>query len=399
MQKRLLEGDKVLWALLALLALFSFFPIFSASSNLSYVIGAGSPWQYLLKHTFILITGFLLILSVHKIPFYYFKGISILLLPIVILMLLYTISQGNMINGVNASRWIKIPLVGISFQTSSLASLVLMIYTAYYLDKTKEQNIDFKKSLLPLWTPILLTFVLVFPTNLSTALIFLFTVFLILFFGCYPIKYLLNIFFIGFFLFTILICLAIQYPEKAPDRMRTWANRVENYFNPMLSKDGNYQIERAKTAIATGGITGLGVGKSVMKNFLPQSSSDFIYAIIVEEYGLIGGIMVILIYLLILFRITVILHHTTSVYGKLLIIGAGLPIIIQAFINIGVALNIFPVTGQTLPLLSSGGSAAWVTCIAFGIILSVSEERYTNEKIIPDKTVSNPLLIISEEEQ
>ena len=397
MQQRFLEGDKVLWVLISLLALFSFFPIFSASSNLSYVIGTGTPWQYLLKHTFILITGFLLVLSIHKIPFYYFKGISILLLPIVILMLIYTISQGNMVDGVNASRWIKIPLIGISFQTSSLASLVLMIYIAYYLDKTKEEKINFRKSLLPLWTPIFLVFILVFPTNLSTALIFLFTVYLILIYGCYPIKYLLNLFLISSFLFTIFILLAIQYPEKAPDRLGTWINRVENYYNPSLSKDGNYQIERAKIAIASGGITGLGVGKSVMKNFLPQSSSDFIYAIIVEEYGLIGGIMVIIIYLLILFRITVILHHTSSVYGKLLIIGAGLPIIIQAFINIGVALNIFPVTGQTLPLLSSGGSAAWVTCIAFGIILSVSEERFNQGKIKQHKKVSNPLLIISEE--
>ena len=397
MQQRFLEGDKVLWVLISLLALFSFFPIFSASSNLSYVIGTGTPWQYLLKHTFILITGFLLVLSIHKIPFYYFKGISILLLPIVILMLIYTISQGNTVDGVNASRWIKIPLIGISFQTSSLASLVLMIYIAYYLDKTKEEKINFRKSLLPLWTPIFLVFILVFPTNLSTALIFLFTVYLILIYGCYPIKYLLNLFLISSFLFTIFILLAIQYPEKAPDRLGTWINRVENYYNPSLSKDGNYQIERAKIAIASGGITGLGVGKSVMKNFLPQSSSDFIYAIIVEEYGLIGGIMVIIIYLLILFRITVILHHTSSVYGKLLIIGAGLPIIIQAFINIGVALNIFPVTGQTLPLLSSGGSAAWVTCIAFGIILSVSEERFSQGKIKQHKKVSNPLLIISEE--
>ena len=397
MQRRLLQGDKVLWALLALLALFSFFPIFSASSNLSYVIGTGSPWQYLLKHTFILITGFLLILSVHKIPFYYFKGISILLLPVVILMLLYTISQGNTIDGVNASRWIKIPLIGISFQTSSLASLILMIYIAYYLDKVKGKKINFKKTLFPLWTPIFLIFTLVFPTNLSTALIVLFTVFLILIYGCYPVIYLLNIFLIGFFLFTTFIFLAIQYPEKAPQRLDTWINRVENYFNPSLSKDGNYQIERAKIAIASGGITGLGVGKSVMKNFLPQSSSDFIYAIIVEEFGLLGGIMVILIYLLILFRITVILHHASSAYGKLLTIGAGLPIIIQAFINIGVALNIFPVTGQTLPLLSSGGSAAWVTCIAFGIILSVSEERFNKGKVKQNKTVSNPLLIISEE--
>ena len=397
MKRKLFQGDKVLWGLLALLALFSFFPIFSASSNLSYVIGTGSPWQYLLKHTFILITGFLLILSVHKVPFYYFKGISILLLPVVILMLFYTISQGKMIDGVNASRWIKIPLIGISFQTSSLASLILMIYLAYYLDKIKEKKIDFKKTLFPLWVPVFLVFTLVFPTNLSTALIFLFTVFLILIYGCYPVKYLLNIFLVGFLLLTIFIFLAIQYPEKAPDRLYTWINRVENYFNPSLSKDGNYQVQRAKIAIATGGITGLGVGKSVMKNFLPQSSSDFIYAIIVEEFGLLGGIMVILIYLLILFRITVILHHASSAYAKLLIIAAGLPIIIQAFINIGVALNIFPVTGQTLPLLSSGGSAAWVTCIAFGIILSVSEERFNEGKVKQNKTVSNPLLILSEE--
>ena len=397
MERKLLQGDKVLWGLLALLALFSFFPIFSASSNLSYVIGTGSPWQYLLKHTFILITGFLLILSVHKVPFHYFKGISILLLPVVILMLFYTISQGKMIDGVNASRWIKIPLIGISFQTSSLASLIMMIYIAYYLDKIKEKKNDFKKTLFPLWVPVFLVFTLVFPTNLSTALIFLFTVFLILIYGCYPLKYLLNIFLVGLLILTIFIFLAIQYPEKAPDRLDTWINRVENYFNPSLSKDGNYQVQRAKIAIATGGITGLGVGKSVMKNFLPQSSSDFIYAIIVEEFGLLGGIMVILIYLLILFRITVILHHASSAYAKLLIIAAGLPIIIQAFINIGVALNIFPVTGQTLPLLSSGGSAAWVTCIAFGIILSVSEERFNEGKVNQNKKVSNPLIIISEE--
>ena len=394
MQQRFLEGDKVLWVLISLLALFSFFPIFSASSNLSYVIGTGTPWQYLLKHTFILITGFLLVLSIHKIPFYYFKGISILLLPIVILMLIYTISQGNMVDGVNASRWIKIPLIGISFQTSSLASLVLMIYIAYYLDKTKEEKINFRKSLLPLWTPIFLVFVLVFPTNLSTALIFLFTVYLILIYGCYPIKYLLNLFLISSFLFTIFILLAIQYPEKAPDRLGTWINRVENYYNPSLSKDGNYQIERAKIAIASGGITGLGVGKSVMKNFLPQSSSDFIYAIIVEEFGFIGGTALIFLYLLVLFRIVVIAHKSDTVYGKLLVLGLGLPIIIQAFVNMAVALHVFPVTGQTLPLISSGGTAAWMTCIAFGIILSVSAGQKL-EPLTLEKN-ENPLSILSE---
>ena len=159
---------------------------------------------------------------------------------------------------------------------------------------------------------------------------------------------------------------------------------------------GNYQVERAKIAIATGGLTGLGVGKSVMKNFLPQSSSDFIYAIIVEEFGLVGGVTIILLYLLILFRITVIAHKTKSFYGKLLIMGVGLPIIVQAFINMGVALNLFPVTGQTLPMISSGGTAAWMTCIAFGVILSVSVAQNKQEGEEAKINEDNPLAVLSE---
>ena len=164
---------------------------------------------------------------------------------------------------------------------------------------------------------------------------------------------------------------------------------------PISGADGNYQVERAKIAIATGGITGLGVGKSVMKNFLPQSSSDFIYAIIVEEFGLVGGVTIILLYLLILFRIIVIAHRTTSVYGKLLVMAVGLPVIVQAFINMGVALNVFPVTGQTLPMVSSGGTAAWMTCIAFGIILSISvaQEKSSEEENLNE---DNPLAVLSE---
>ena len=246
MKRKLLQGDKVLWGLLALLALFSFFPIFSASSNLSYVIGTGSPWQYLLKHTFILITGFLLILSVHKVPFYYFKGISILLLPVVILMLFYTISQGKMIDGVNASRWIKIPLIGISFQTSSLASLILMIYIAYYLDKIKEKKIDFKKTLIPFVGTCFFGFHISFSYQFINSIDFFIYCFFNFNLRLLSFEIFIEYFFSWFLLLTTFIFLAIQYPEKAPDRLDTWINRVENYFNPSLSKDGNYQVAKSK---------------------------------------------------------------------------------------------------------------------------------------------------------
>jgi cell division protein FtsW len=186
------------------------------------------------------------------------------------------------------------------------------------------------------------------------------------------------------------------FPEAFPNRVDTWMNRIEN-FRSGESEDGNYQVARAKTAIVTGGIFGLGAGKSRMKNFLPQSSSDFIYAIIVEEFGLIGGIGLILLYLLLLFRMTVIAHKAPTLFGKLTVMGLGIPIVLQAFINMGVALQLLPVTGQNLPMISSGGTSAWMTCIAMGIVLSVSAknnaETNLNEDVYNEK---NPLSVLSE---
>ena len=176
------------------------------------------------------------------------------------------------------------------------------------------------------------------------------------------------------------ILIAKSFPELIPNRIDTWVSRIENFSSSTESGSESYQVERAKIAISTGEIFGLGAGKSVMKNFLPQSSSDFIYAIIVEEYGLIGGVFVIILYLLLLFRILVVSYKAKSFFGKLITISVGLPIIIQAFLNIGVAVNIFPVTGQTLPLISSGGTSVWMTCISFGIILSVSSFYLNDEK-------------------
>lgn len=397
LKNNLIQGDLVLWGILALLALFSFFPVFSASSNLSYVVGNGTPWQHLFKHMFILVMGFVFMIGIHRIPFHYFKGISILLLPVVVLLLVYTVSQGTVIGGANASRWIRIPFVGISFQTSTLASLILLMYVSYYLDKTKDQNLRFGQTLLPLWLPVGVVLALILPANLSTAVIVFTMVAMVVFFGGYPSKYLLLIFAIGIVAFLFFLLIAKAYPEAMPNRIDTWMSRIDNFREPTVGASGNYQVERAKIAIATGGVTGLGVGKSVMKNFLPQSSSDFIYAIIVEEFGLVGGILIILLYLLILFRITIIAHRATTFYGKLLVMAVGLPVIVQAFVNMGVALNVFPVTGQTLPMVSSGGTAAWMTCIAFGIILSVSVSQVKSEGDNHSQVDNdNPLAVLSE---
>ena len=188
-----LKGDKVLWGILALLAIFSFLPVFSASTNLVYVIGKGTPWSHLIKHFMILSIGFILIYSMHKIPHNYFKGISILLLPITILLLIYTFSIGTTIDGTIASRWIQIPIIGLSFQTSSLAFVVLMIYTAYYLAKIYDKNKTFKSTLIPFWFPVLLIISLIIPSNLSTAGLIFISVILLSFIGGYPIRFLISI--------------------------------------------------------------------------------------------------------------------------------------------------------------------------------------------------------------
>lgn len=391
-----LRGDRVLWGILALLAIFSFLPVFSASTNLAYVVGKGTPWGYLMKHFVILTIGFVLMYTVHRIPHHYFKGLSILLLPVVVLLLVYTASQGTVIEGANASRWIQIPFIGMSFQTSTLASVVLMIYVAHYLSKQNQAQTGFGRSLLQLWLPVFIVVMLIFPSNLSTAALLFLTVMVIAFLGNYPFRYLMVISGVGIAALLLFFVLVKAFPEAFPNRVDTWMNRIEN-FRSGESEDGNYQVARAKTAIVTGGIFGLGAGKSRMKNFLPQSSSDFIYAIIVEEFGLIGGIGLILLYLLLLFRMTVIAHKAPTLFGKLTVMGLGIPIVLQAFINMGVALQLLPVTGQNLPMISSGGTSAWMTCIAMGIVLSVSAknnaETNLNEDVYNEK---NPLSVLSE---
>lgn len=389
-----LEGDKAIWAVVALLALFSFLPVYSASSNLVYVVGNGTTIGHLLKHGMLLLLGFGIIYGVHKIPMHYFKGLSIIALPVVILLLVYTLAQGTTIEGANASRWIQLPFVGITFQTSNLAAVVLMVYTARYLSKIRDRKVRFSESILPLWLPVGLVLLLILPANFSTAAILFAMVLTLCFLGGYPLKYLFGIVLAGVAVLAVFVLAAKALPEAVPNRVDTWVNRVAHYWDG-TDGEGDYQIEKAKIAIASGGIMGNGAGKSVMKHFLPQSSSDFIYAIIIEEYGLIGGFLLMSLYLLLLFRIVVVANARQSVFGKLLVMGVGLPIIFQALINMSVAVELFPVTGQTLPLISSGGTSIWMTCLALGIVLSASRKPGAEKAEGELKNEDHPLEVLS----
>jgi cell division protein FtsW len=386
-----IKGDKTIWAIVAALAIFSFMPVYSASTNLVYVVGSGSTFGYLVKHMVLLIMGFAIIYGVHKIPYRYFSGGSVLMLPIVIVLLIFTIAQGTTIAGANASRWIRIPFVGIGFQTSTLAGLVLMVYVARYLSRNKEKEIKFKESLFQLWLPVSVVLILILPANFSTTAIIFVMILGLAFIGGYPLKYISFIVGVGILALVFFVLITKAFPDAMPNRVQTWQKRIESFS----SEEGKeaYQVEKAKIAIATGGPLGVGPGKSVQKNFLPQSSSDFIYAIIVEEYGLLGAISIVFVYFLLLFRVFVVLRKTTTIFGTLLVIGVGLPIVFQAIINMAVATNLFPVTGQTLPLISSGGTSIWMTCFALGMILSVSASKQETEEDILD---DNPLDILHE---
>ena len=388
-----IQGDKTLWAVLILLAGFSFLPVYSAASNLAYVGGGGNTFNFLFKHFIHLSLGFTFMYFMQKIPYHYFRGISILMMPVVIVLLTYTLLQPSLADSLtNTNRWIKIPFVGFTFQPSTLAGLILMIYVSRYLAKIKDKEISFGKTILPLWFPILTILLLILPANFSTTAILFSMVILLCFTGGYPVKYLTGIIISGILVLTIFILTVKANPGIFPNRVDTWKSRIENFINKENTTE-NYQIEKAKIAIATGGVKGLGPGKSVQKNFLPQSSSDFIFAIIIEEYGLIGGLSILLAYSLFLLRIIIISNKSESVFGSLLVIGLGLPIVFQALVNIGVSVELFPVTGQPLPLISSGGTSIWITCIAIGIIQSV---RNGSGIKIDNSDEDNPLEILKE---
>ncbi len=381
-----INGDKIIWSIVLLLAIFSFLPVYSAISN----FGNSFILSNLIKHVAIVLIGIFIMYSVHLVPYKYFKGLSLIFLPLIITVLLFTSLQGNLIDGANASRWIRLPIVGLSFQPSSMATVILMVYVSFYLSKNYNKNIKFTKSIFPLWIPIIIVVFLILPSNFSTAAMIFLMIVTLIFIGGYPFKYLLGIGFSGIVLFSLFFLTVKNYPDIMPNRIDTWISRIEN-FTSSENSENNYQVLRAKSAIASGMVFGVGAGKSTMKNILPQSTSDFIYAIITEEYGTIGAISVLLLYLLLLFRIIIVSYKSDTVFGQLLALGVGLPIIFQAFINMGVAVQLFPVTGQPLPLISTGGTSIWMTFLALGIILSVSSNKISDNQLNND----NPINVLS----
>lgn len=377
-----IKGDKFLWAFIGLLSMFSFLPVYSASSNLVYTVGKGTVFSYMGKHAAFLVVGLIIIVAIQRVNYKYFGAIAMLGLPVIAILLGFTLFQGDTIEGANAARWLRLPGTSIRFQTSTFASIILLVFIARFLTNYRDKQITLKQSFLPLFLPMFVIIGLIFPANGSTAVILFAMCMVLLFIGGFPLKILAGFFAFGAIAASIFIYIALNHSDVLPSsRAHTWQSRIENFTN----SDGieSYQVHHAKAAINRGGLTGVGPGKSVFKQTLPQSSSDFIFAIIVEEYGIIlGGGGLIFIFLLILSRIMIISTKIHTFFGSLVVFAAGLPIIFQAIINMGVAVNLFPVTGQPLPMISYGGTSVWVTCIAFGIILSVSRAIKTPEEIL-----------------
>ena len=376
-----IKGDRGLWVTILFFTLASLPAVYSTSTNLVYVVGKGTTIGYLVKHLDFVVGGYVILYLVHKRPYAQFRVWAKLLLPIVVLLLLITLLKGTTIEGANASRWISI--WGVSFQPSALALVVLMAYVASYLAKSYGKKLTFKETFLPLWVPVGLITGLIMISNLSTAVLILTSVVILAFLGKFPMKHILSAMLIAIAFMGVFFLFVKAFPEVMPNRVDTWMSRIESFTASEDEKEG-YQIERSKMAIAKGIGLGQGPGKSTMKNFLPQSSSDFIFAIITEEWGTVGAIFIMLLYILLLVRIVAISLKAPTLYGQLLALGLGIPILLQAVINMGVAVELFPVTGQNLPLISSGGTSFLVTCIALGGILSVSVQKRKDGKMEKD---------------
>jgi cell division protein FtsW len=371
-----LQGDKMIWLTVVLLFMVSMLAVYSSTGTLAYKMQVGSE-KYLMKQIAMALAGLLLMYFTHLIDYRYYSRIAQVLWIISIPVLIYTMIWGSRIN--DASRWITLPIVGLTFQASDLAKLALIMFLARQLSLKQEQITDFKQAFIPILLPIVLTAILIAPENLSTAMILFFTSVFVMYIGRIAMKHIMMLVGVAIVALTFFILVLFVLPENALEhvaRARTWKHRIENYGHGIRGDkedvDEDYQLQQAKIAIAKGGLFKINPGGSDQKNFLPHPYSDFIYAIIVEEYGLFGGAFILCLYLFFLFRCIRIVIKAPKAFGALLAAGLGIALVIQAMINMGVAVNLLPVTGVTLPLVSMGGSSVIFTSIAFGIILSVS---------------------------
>ncbi len=366
-----LKGDHAIWMIVIVLALFSVLIVYSSTGHIAFKERGGNTEFYLIKHLIFIIGGLVLTMACYQMHYTRFLRISPLLLLLSIPLLVYTIAFGTDVN--QARRWIELPFIEMTFQTSDFAKLALIIYVARAISSKQEYIKDFKSGFLPIVMPIIIICGLIAPADLSTAMLLFTTCLLMMIMGRVAIRDISWLILMGVATFGFLIALGTFYPELI--RVQTWISRMNEFLD---NTDGGYQIQQAKIAIADGGLLGLGPGNSIQRNFLPAPYSDFIFAIIIEEYGLIGAFTVIAMYVLLFFRIVRIITNSPKAFGAMLVLGLGLIICIQAMANIAVSVHLVPVTGLTLPMISMGGTSIIFSSIAFGMILSVS--RYI-EKI------------------
>jgi len=365
-----IKGDKVIWIVVILLSIFSILAVYSSTGTLAYRKQSGNTEYYLVKHFLILAFGFALMYLTHLIKYTYYSRISQIGLILTVPLLLLTLFSGTTLN--EASRWLTVPIINLTFQSSDVAKLFLIMYLARVLSKKQEAIKQFRSGFLPVIVPVIIICALILPSNFSTAAILFVTCLVLMFIGRISLKYILSLIGLGIASLALIFLLAKAFPDIFP-RSETWISRVDTFINrEEAGADANYQIEQAKIAIVSGGILGKAPGKSTQRNFLPHPYSDFIFAIIIEEYGLIGGGVVLLLYWILFFRVIRITTKCQGNFGAFLAIGIGFSLVFQAMINMAVAVNLFPVTGQTLPLVSMGGTSIWFTSISIGIILSVS---------------------------
>lgn len=365
------KGDRVIWIAVILLTLISSLAVYSSTGSLAFKYQGGNTEYYLLKHLSIFLVGLGIMYLAHLVNYKYYSRVAQLLLIISIPLLAFTLFFGVDIN--NAKRWLTIPIINLSFQTSDLAKLALIMYMARVLSKKQETIKDFKTGFLPAVIPPLIICALIAPSNLSTASILFATCILLMFIGRVKLKYIFSMIGAGILALALIIIIALFTPFHA--RVLTWQSRIDNFMN---DDKGSYQVQQAKIAIANGGIIGSGPGNSKQRNFLPSPYADFIYAIIIEEYGLVGAFIIVALYLLFLQRCIKIFIKSPGAFGAFLAIGLSFALVFQALINMAVAVNLLPVTGVTLPLISMGGTSIWFTSISIGIILSVS--RYVEQE-------------------
>jgi len=378
------RGDKVIWAIVILLALVSMLAVYSSTGLLAYKYNRGNTEVYLFKQIMFTAIGLGIIYFSHRVNYTLYSRVARILFILSIPLLIYTLFFGVKIN--EGSRWIRLPIINLTFQSSDLAKLALFMFLSRLLSKKQEVIKDFKKGFIPVILPVGIICMFIAPANLSTALLVGATSMLLLFIGRVSTKHLMLTIGVAAIPVAILVMLAAAFYDKKEEkcselpfflqagRIPTWISRVQNfmYDSKQVDKDENYQTNQAKIAIANGGLLGMGPGNSQTRNFLPHPYSDFIFAIIIEEYGLAGGGFILFVYLLFLLRSIRIFKKCPYAFGAFLALGLSFTLVIQALINMAVAVNLFPVTGVTLPLVSMGGSSFLFTCLAIGIILSVA---------------------------